>query len=187
MHVNFGLVLALGALTNGLPTTNDGAPHDDVATGGAPFAEMQSKYNITDAQLTALNVSSVQELVAAADDGVALTRRRPEISSGEVCHWYYRIVMNRWIVQVPESWYVPKFTDAKDACTAWQSEMDRSIPGAAVIVQECERKEFGPLEGWMHMRFTTIIGIPGSSVEAVIGRMADPAGMVKDPKRIICL
>jgi hypothetical protein len=183
MHLNIALVLGLGALTNALPTNNDNVPQVGFTIDGVPNSELQSMYNITDAQLAALNVSSVGELFTG-DDRVDAFRH--EIGSDEICHTYYQFIMNRWIIQFPESWYRPKHRNRTEACVSWFWGLHRYMPNAGVIMQECHVRDDADMVGWLHMRFTTIIGVARTQVEGTIHRLADPKGVAKDPKPITC-
>lgn len=187
MQLNFCLLLGLGALASCLPTTGKTAPRENSATLGVPFAELQSKYNMTDAQLAALNVSSVEEpAVHAAAVG---PQPRAEKHHAHVCLRENRIIENSWIVQVPESWYMPKFRGSQEACNAWLEELDRSMPRDAFRIQSCRnpRGDNPAIVGWLRMHFTTEERDMGPTIEGVIARMGDPDGMVKNPKRIACI
>lgn len=195
MHLHLCLLLgALCSLGSCLPKIGEASP-GAVETAHDPLAEMKSLLNVTDAQLAALNVSSLPELSAYLDrddyddnnnNGVVSAMGQTQLDNSRVCRNWYFGIFNRWIVQVPESWWHPKFRYGQEACEAWYREFDRTMTLAAISFWSCERRSDQYLDGWLQMRFTTTINYDSYPGEVVIARMADPRGVTADPLAIVC-
>lgn len=198
MHLNFSFILGLCALAHCLPSTNANAMRNDHATLDVPFADMRSAYNITHT-----------ELVASTESGVE--KRRPpkpkqgpdDIGPDKVCTWFipkksrtpdledlyngkHQLVRTGWRIQVPRSWYFPKYLSWDKACDDYYTTLAVTMHKAAAIVLECFDIKGGDRDGWIHMRFTTISKIRPSVIEAFLAKVADPRGMRVDPKPLVC-
>ncbi|KAK9773194.1 hypothetical protein AB5N19_11828 [Seiridium cardinale] len=95
-----------------------------------------------------------------------VTTQRKHIGKN-LCRHVYRLLYEKWIVQVPGSWWKRKYATAQRACDAWRlSLMANRVYGLSITeCREITGQEPSGEPGWLHARFTTIIGPMTGKVE----------------------
>ncbi|KAK9413407.1 hypothetical protein SUNI508_02606 [Seiridium unicorne] len=88
-----------------------------------------------------------------------VTTQRKDIGKN-LCRHVYRLVYEKWIVQVPGSWWKKKYVTASRACDAWRLALKvNGVHGLSITeCREITGQEPSGAPGWLHARFTTIIG-----------------------------